>query len=307
MAFLRRKHYKVNQISVGWNLVFSFILAFLAFCTLMPVLLTVVISFSSAESLALNGYRFIPSEWSLEAYRAIAKMGSSFGRSYLNTIFYTVTNTVLGLFLMSMFAYVLARKDFVYRRQISFFIFFTTLFSGGLVPNYILNTRFLHLNDTVWIFIVPGLIQVFDVIILRTFLQTTIPDSLFDSAKIDGANDFQVYVRIVMPLFKAGLATIGLFNVVENWNNWFTATLYIENPKLVPIMTLLHRIQANLDFLKANTEFANTQEGMELMASLPSESCRMAISVVAILPLMVMYPFFQKYFVRGMMVGSVKG
>lgn len=306
-GFLRRKHYKVNQISLGWDLFFSLLVLLVAFCTFMPILLVICISFSSAESIALNGYKYIPSEWSLLAYESIAKMGSSFGRSYLMTIFYTVTNTVLGLFLMSMFAFVLARKDFTYRRHLTFFIFFTTLFSGGLIPSYILNTRYLHLYDTIWIFILPGLIQVFDVIILRTFLQTTVPDALFDSAKIDGANDFQVYWHIVMPLFKAGLATVGLFNVVDNWNNWFTATLYIENPKLVPIMTLLQRIQNDLEFLKSNTVFANSEEGMMLLMNLPSEATRMAIAIVAILPLMVMYPFFQKYFVKGMTVGSVKG
>jgi len=304
---LRKKQYKVNQISDGWNLLFSLLMIVLAFCTVMPIILMVVISFSSAESIALNGYKYIPSEWSLEAYKAIAKMGSSFGRSYLMTIFYTAVGTVLGLIVMSMFAYVLARKDFVYRRQLSFWIFFTTLFSGGLVPSYILNTRYLHINDTIWIFILPTLVSAFDIIILRTFVQTTIPDALFDSAKIDGANDFQVYLHIVLPLFKAGLATVGLFKVVENWNNWFTGVLYIENPKLVPIMTLLQKIQKDIEYLKSNTEFANSQEGMELMANLPSEACRMAISVIAILPLMVMYPFFQKYFVKGMTVGSVKG
>lgn len=306
-AFLSRKQYKVNQISEGWNFLFSLFIIILTFCTVMPVILMVVISFSSAESIAINGYKYIPSEWSLEAYKAIGKMGSSFGRSYMMTIFYTVVGTSLGLVIMSMFAYVLARKDFVYRRQVTFLIFFTTLFSGGLVPSYILNTRYLHINDTIWIFILPGLMSAFDVIVLRTFVQTTIPDALFDSAKIDGANDFQVYLHIVLPLFKAALATVGLFNVVEYWNNWFTGILYIENPKLVPIMTLLQKIQKDIQYLKANTEFANSQEGMELMSSLPSEGCRMAISVIAILPLMVMYPFFQKYFVKGMTVGSVKG
>ena len=143
-GFLRRKHYKVNQISPGWNLVFSLLVLAIAFLTVMPIVLIVAISFSSAQSIALDGYKFIPREWSLNAYKAIAKMGTSFGRSYLMTIFYTVTNTSLGLVLMSMFAYVLARKDFPYRRQLTFFIFFTTLFSGGLIPSYIINTRFLH-------------------------------------------------------------------------------------------------------------------------------------------------------------------
>ena len=138
-------------------------------------------------------------------------------------------------------------------------------------------------------------------------MQQTIPDTLFDAAKIDGANDFQVYLRIVMHLFKAGLATIGLFNVVSSWNNWFTGILYIENPKLVPVMTLLQRIQNNIDYLKANADMEGTPDAMEILNSIPSESTRMAIAIIAILPLLVIYPFFQKYFVKGLTIGSVKG
>lgn len=303
---LRRKQYKVNQLSTGWNLFFSLIVLFVAFCAFMPVVLVISISFSSAKSIALGGYTFIPKEWSLDAYKAIIDMAGSFGRSYMMTIFYTGTNVVLGLFLMSMFAYVLARKDFAYRRQLAFFIFASTLFSGGLVANYILRTQILNIDNTIWVFIIPGAIQVFDIIILRSFAQTTIPDALYDSAKIDGANDFQIYIKIVMPLFKAGLATIGLFNVVEKWNDWNTAVLYTQNAKLAPVMTVLHRIQENVSFLTSN-EFAGSPEMMEELKNLPSESTRMAITIISILPLMLMYPFFQKYFVRGMTVGSVKG
>ena len=305
-GLLRRKHYKVNQLSPGWNLVFSLIVLFVAFCAFMPVVLVISISFSSAKSIALGGYSFIPKEWSWDAYKAIADMAGSFGRSYMMTIFYTGTNVVLGLFLMSMFAYVLARRDFVYRRQVAFFIFASTLFSGGLVASYILMTKILNIDDTIWVFIIPGVIQVFDIIILRSFAQTTIPDALYDSAKIDGAGDFQIYFKIVLPLFKAGLATIGLFNVVEKWNDWNTAVLYTQNAKLAPVMTVLHRIQENLSFL-TSSEFAGSQEALDQLANLPTESTRMAITIISVLPLMVMYPFFQKYFVKGMTVGSVKG
>lgn len=145
------------------------------------------------------------------------------------------------------------------------------------------------------------------VIILRTFVQTTIPDTLFEAAKIDGANDWTVYWRIVLPLFKAGLATIGLFNVVTRWNDWFTGILYIENPKLVPLMTMLQRLQNNLDFIKNNSSMANSREGMEMLRNIPTESTRMAITIIATFPLLVAYPFFQKYFVKGLTIGSVKG
>jgi len=304
---VHKRRYVVNQISPTWNIIFSSFVIFLVIITLLPLLLVLSISLSSAESITLEGYKFIPSEWTTAAYQAVAKMGSSVGRSYLNTIFYTVVNVVVGLFLMSMFAFALARKDFQYRLQLSFFIFFSTLFSAGLVPTYILYTRYLHMNNSIWVFIVPGLIQAFDIIMLRTFCKTTIPDELFDSAKIDGANDFVMYTQIVLPLSKAGLATVGLFNVVAKWNEWFTGIMYNEDPKLQPIMTVLQKIQKTIDFLKANTDFDTSQESMEFIQNLPTESTRMALALISILPLLVMYPFFQKYFVKGLTVGSVKG
>ena len=303
----KKRKYRANEISAGWNTVLTLCFTALAIFSITPLVLIICISFSSAESLAQNGYKFIPSEWSMKAYESVAQMGSSFGQSYKMTIFYAFFGTALSLFVMSLLAYVLARKDFKYRRVLSFYVFFTTLFSGGLVPSYILNARYLHLNDTIWIFILPSLVSAFDVIILRTFVQTSIPESLFDAAKIDGANEFQVYWLIVLPLFKAGLATIGLFNVVSRWNNWFTGMLYIENPKLVPVMTLLQRIQKNIDYIKANTDMAESPEVLEMLQNIPSESARMAIAIIAMLPLLVIYPFFQKYFVKGLTVGSVKG
>ena len=303
----RRETAGINQITPGWELLFRLILVVLCVVVVVPFLLVVSISFTSAKDIVYEGYRFFPKEWTLDAYDAIARMAASVGRSYLMTIFYTVVTTFLSLFIMSMLAFVLARKDFRHRRLISFLIYFTTLFSGGMVPSYVLNTRYLHLNDTIWIFILPFLVSAFDVIILRTFIQTTIPDSLFESAKLDGANDFQIYWHFVLPLSKAGLATVGLFKVVERWNDWFTGILYIENPKLVPIMTLLQKIQNSIEYLKTNSELASSVEGMALLKSLPSESCRMAISVLSVLPLLIMYPFFQKYFVKGLTLGSVKG
>ena len=233
-------------------------------------------------------------------------MGNTIGRSYLMTIFYTGATTVLSLFVMSLLAYVLSRKDFKQRRLISFLVYFTTLFSGGMVPSYVLNVRYLHLNDTVWIFILPFLVSAFDVIILRSFILKSIPDSLVESAKLDGANDFQIYWRFVLPLSKAGLASVGLFTAVTRWNDWFTGMLYIENQKLVPVMTLLQKIQNSVAMLKNDPELSSSVEGMQLLKSMPTESVRMAISILSVLPLLVMYPFFQKYFVKGLTIGSVK-
>lgn len=297
----------INTISPAANLIISIILTIMALGFVMPIVLVVCVSLSDAEAIAFNGYKFIPETWSLAAYDYLLKIGGNLWRSYGMTIFYTFTGTVLSLFVMSMFAYVLARKDFKARMPLAFFTFFTTLFNGGLVPSYILFTRYLHIDDTIWVFLLPGMVGAFNVIILRTFVTSTIPDSLIESAKLDGASEWQVYLKIVMPLFKAGLATIGLFNVVGRWNDWFTGLMYIKDRKLVPVMTFLQRIQKNIEFLKSGSPEAATPEGMQLLKSLPGETARMAITVIVTLPLLVAYPFFQKYFIKGLTIGSVKG
>lgn len=207
----------------------------------------------------------------------------------------------------SLYAYVLAQPDFPWKRFYTFILFFTMLFGGGLVPSYIINTRYLHLYDTFWIFILPGMVGGYNCIILRTFIQSTIPYELFDSAKIDGANHFTIYARIVMPLFKAGLATIGLFCVVGKWNDWFTGMLYIENPKLIPLQTMLTKIQNNLEFIKQNSEMRSSPQGQQMLKDLPSESTRMAILIISTIPILFAYPFFQRYFVKGITIGSIKG
>lgn len=297
----------MNTISPTTNAVLMVVFTILCAVFILPVVLVVCVSLSSKESIAFNGYKFIPEEWTLEAYKYLFKIGDNLWRSYGMSIFYTAVGTVLSLFIMSMFAYVLSRKSFRWRQPLAFFTFFTTLFGGGMVSTYILYTQYLHIDDTIWVFILPGLVSAFNVIILRTFMSTTIPDSLYESAKLDGANDWQIYSKIVMPLSKAGIASVGLFGVVDRWNDWFTGLMYVNDRKLVPVMTFLQRIQKRLDFLTNGSDAANTMEGMQAIASLPSESARMAITVVVILPLLVAYPFFQKYFVKGLTVGSVKG
>ena len=302
----KRRRLRINEVSPAASVVLIIVMIFLALVILLPLALVIIISISSTESLARNGFTYFPTGFSIEAYRFLFRAGDTIFRSYGNTIFYTVVGTILSLFVMSMFAYVLSLKAFKPRRAITFIAFFTTLFYGGLVPEYILYTQYLHFNNTIWIFLLPNVVNAFYVIILRTFIQTSIPDSLYESAKIDGANDWTIYTRIVLPLSKAGLATIALFNVVERWNNWFTGLLYVENAKLVPIMTYLQRIQKDLEYLKRNMDIAGP-DVVELMKNMPSESARMAIAVIAVAPLMLMYPFFQKYFVKGMTIGSVKG
>lgn len=273
----------------------------------VPVLLVVIISFSSSESIAARGYTFFPSELTIMAYENVLKSGSQIRDSYIVTIAHTILGTLLSLFVMSMYAFAIAQKNFAAKKFYTFFLFFTMLFSGGLVPSYIVNVRYLNLYDSFWIFILPSLVSAFNVIILRTFINTTIPDSMYEAAKIDGANDFVIFIQIVMPLFKAGLATIALFNVVTRWNDWFTGMLYIENPKLVPLQTMLTSIQKNIEFIKNNSDLMSTKEGQEMLQTLPAESTRMAITIIATVPVLFAYPFFQRYFISGLTIGSVKG
>lgn len=302
-----RLGYRGNQISYGTNLVLSLLLTALAIVIVLPIVLVISVSLSTTEDITRNGYQFIPAHISFTAYEILFKMGYTLFRSYLMTIFYTVVGTVLSLFVTSMFAFVLARQDYPYRQFLAFFAYFTTLFSGGMVPQYVLRVRYLHMDNTIWVFLLPGLVSAFNVIILRTFVRSNIPDSLFDSAKIDGASEWQVYSRIVMPLLKAGLATIGLFNVVSRWNDWFTGTLYVQDRNLKPVMTVLQNLQKQIDYLKSDPLIASSPEGIALAAQLPSESARMAITIMVSLPLLIAYPFFQKYFIKGMTIGSVKG
>jgi len=301
------KHKDMNAISPMTNSILTAVFSVLSAMFLLPVVLVISISLSSKESIAFNGYKFIPEQWSLDAYKYLIQIGDNLWRSYGMSIFYTAVGTVLSLFVMSMFAYVLSRKNFRLRMPLSFLTFFTTLFGGGLVSTYILYTRYLHINDTIWVFLLPSLVSAFDVIILRTFISSTIPDSLFESAKLDGANDWQIYSRIVIPLSKAGLASVGLFSIVNRWNDWFTGMMYINDRKLVPVMTFLQRIQKTLQYFTSGSDAANSVDGMQALSNMPGESSRMAITIVVILPLLVAYPFFQKYFVKGLTVGSVKG
>ncbi|HHZ14108.1 MAG: carbohydrate ABC transporter permease [Caldicoprobacterales bacterium] len=307
MAKEERHINRLNMISKGWNLVFAIILLIIALLVIIPMVLIVIISFSSELSIANKGFSFFPDEWTLNGYKYLFKTGDQLLDSYLITIFYSITGTVMSLSVMTMYAYVISQRNFKHCRFLTWFLFFTMLFSGGLVPGYILNVRYLHINNTVWIFLLPSLVNAYYTIILRTFIRTTIPDTLFDAARIDGAGHFRIFISIVLPLFKTGIATVGLFSLVSRWNDWFIGMLYIENPKLVPLQTLLTKLQDSINYLKQNAAIAGTPDGIALLRTLPQESLRMACTVAVILPILFAYPFFQRYFVQGLTVGSIKG
>ncbi len=298
---------RINRVKPGTNLVFSAILLVVAILTVVPIVLVFIISVSSSESLTYNGFSFFPSSFSFTAYNSLFKTGSQLIDSYIVTIAMTAVTTVLSVLIMSSYAFVLAQQTFTGKKFYTFILFFTMLFSGGLVPSYIINVNYLKLYDTFWILVLPSLVNAFNVIVLRTFISTTIPSELLDAAQIDGANEFRIYSSIVLPLSKAGLATIALFVLVGKWNEWFTGMLYIDNPKLIPLQTMLTRIQQKIDFIKNNSNIASTPEGIAMLDSMPTEQTRMAIVVISTLPILFAYPFFQRYFIQGMTIGSVKG
>ena len=297
---------KLTQLSGGWNASFAALLILIAAITVLPMLLVIVISFTSKESITDFGYSFFPKGWSLAGYTELFRTGTQLMNSYIVSIEYTLAGTASSLFVMSMSAYVISQRQFKYHTFLKWMMFITMLFGGGLVPSYIMNTQYLHLGDTFWIYVLPGLINAWSIIVLWTFQRTVVPDSLIEAARIDGAKHVRIWLSIVTPLMKAGLATIALQGFVGRWNDWFTSVLYITKPTLVPLQTLLYKLQVSISFIKENARIAASPEGLQILKNLPSESLRMACTVMVVLPILFAYPFFQRYFIRGMVVGSLK-
>lgn len=297
----------LNQPSRLSNTVLNVIASIFSIACVFPFLFVVIISFTNEKALATDGYRIIPKEWSVEAYKYIFKTGDQLLRSFGITVLVTVAGAVLSLILISHFAYAISRSSFKYRNFFSFIAIFTMLFNGGMVPSYIINTRMLHLKDTLWALILPLAVNAFYIMIMRTFYRTTVPDAIIEAGKIDGAGELRVFYSVVLPISLPGLATIGLFSTLGYWNDWFNALLYIDNPNLVPLQALLMRIENSMQFLVTNSALSNSGQGMALLSSLPQDSARMAMVVLATVPIVLAYPFFQRFFISGLTVGAVKG
>ncbi|MEK3731067.1 MULTISPECIES: carbohydrate ABC transporter permease [Paenibacillus] len=293
-----------HQLSFGWNIVFNLIAGIFAFLCVFPFLFVTIISFTDETTLARNGYQIWPEQWSLEAYRYVFQTGDALLRSYGVTIFVTVVGTLLSLFIISLYAYAISRKSFRYRNFFSFFAFFTMLFNGGLVPTYIVATQLLGLKDSIWALILPLALNAFYIMILRTFYSTSVPDAIIESGKIDGASEFKIFYKLVLPLSLPGLATIGLFSTLGYWNDWFNALLYIDDPNLVPLQSMLMRIETSMQFILQNSH--NSSLSMQALQSLPQDTSRMAMVVLATGPIILAYPFFQRYFIQGLTIGAVK-
>ena len=292
-----------NKIKKSTNIIFNTILIFLSFVSVIPFVFVIIISFTDEQVLASSGYKFIPQKLSLYAYKYILSTGSSILKSYGVTILVTVLGTIIGLFLMSTYAYAISRKSYKYR---SFFTKLATipmLFSGGMVSSYLINTRLLMLKNTIWALILPLAVNTFNIIILRTFIKTSIPESVIESAKIDGASEWELFFKIILPISLPGLATIALFLILGYWNDWFNAMLYIDDNNLVPLQYLMIKIESSIEFLTNNkSQLSN----IDVALNLPKETIKMAIVVISTIPIIFAYPFFQRYFVNGLTIGSVK-
>jgi putative aldouronate transport system permease protein len=253
----------------------------------------------------MNGYRFWPEAFSLDAYKYLMFNSSVITRAYGITIFVTVVGTTISLFMTLMLGYGLSRTEMPYNRLFAFFVFFTLLFNGGLVPTYIIYTQYFEIKNTIWSLIVPGLLMNgFNVFLASTFFRTTIPVPVMESARIDGAGELRTFFQIVLPLALPIAATVGLFNGIAYWNDWNNGLIYLSDPKLFSIQNLLNQMMQNIEAIKTSSSaYGVSSSGM----AMPSETVRMAIAVVGVIPILVAYPFFQKYFVKGIAIGAVKG
>ena len=282
------------------------VMILLAIYCIIPFILMLSVSLSSESSLAQYGYSFWPKEFSFAAYDYLWAKRITIGRCYAMTIIVTVVGTLANLVLTSLFAYPLSRQDFKARNVFAFILFFTVLFNGGLTASYIIWTSMFHIKNTIWALILPGsLMGAMNVLMVRNYFNANIPYSIIEAARLDGADDMRIYAKIMVPLSKPVMTTIGLFAALGYWNNWTNGLYYISDTKLYTIQVYLKKLMDNIAFLKSGDTAA--ESAALAFKTMPTEGARMAIAIVAILPILLVYPFIQKELVRGMVVGGVKG
>ncbi len=280
---------------------------FILFCLLfiVPLYFVLIVSLTPENHLQSMGFRFIPESIGIMAYRYVFSNPQSMIDAYAVTSAQAFLGAILSVLIMALCAYALSRRNYLFRRHVTYYIFFTMLFGGGLIPSYIINTQYLKMGNTFWIYIFPGLANAFTIIIIRTFFQG-LPESLVESAKMDGASELRIFFSIMLPLSKPVIATFLLFGVLDRWNNWATSLIYIREQRLYTLQFLLQRILMEAEFIKSIAlEYPSMADKTAMDA--PTESMRFALAVVAIGPALVIFPFFQKYFSKGLTIGSVKG
>ena len=291
-----------QHTKLGQTLLHIFFIC-LCLAYILPFLLLISISISSEAAIKEYGYTLLPKIVDFAAYKQIFNNPDTMLNAYKTTIIFSISTTALAILVTSLVAYPLSRQNCKFRKPLSFFLFFTMLFSGGLVPSYLINTRYLHLDDTIWIYILPSLVSAWNVIVVRTFFQG-IPKELIEASKIDGLSEMQILFKIIIPLSTPVLATIGFMTLLAKWNDWNTSLIYINDARLYSLQYMLQKILNEAEFLKqVSTDGTGLMDGVEA----PTESLRYAMALVAAGPMLVIFPFFQKYFSQGLLVGSVKG
>ena len=304
MAKLNSKEHVASDAK-RFEIISTVILAILAVIALLPIILIVIASFTEETTLLRNGYSFFPEKWSTDAYVYMLQQGATIFRAYGISVLVTVVGTLISVLITTMIAYPMSRKNFKYKNVLAFFVFFTMLFNGGVVPSYMMWTQMFHIKNTIWALILPNyLCGAFNIFLVRNYYANSIPDALIESAQIDGASELTIFFKIIFPLAVPTVATISLFTALTYWNDWVNALYYIQKPQYYGIQNLLIRIMNNIQYLKSGAASVAVGTGA---IQLPSNAVRMSMAVIGILPIVVIYPFVQKYFVKGVVVGAVKG
>lgn len=301
-----KKKRRINAVSIPTEIIINIIMILFCLMCIVPFIFVIIISFTSEESLANIGYSFTPQGWAVTAYKYAFDMGYALWISYFNSFFITVVGTVLSVLICILYSYALFRRDFKFRNFFTFFSFFTMLFGGGLFPTYVVCTQLLGLSNNYAAVIVPLLVNPFNIIVMRTFFQSSVPEELIEAAAIDGSGEYNTLFRIIIPVSKPGIATIALLNALAYWNEWYIPMLYIRDKVHIPLQYLLMQLQRNMDYLAKNAG-AMGPEAAKALATAPKQSLRMALVVLVVVPIAFAYPFFQRYIVAGLTIGSVKG
>ena len=289
----------------GWNISANIVMVLLSFLALAPFVLLIIASLTDENVAMTYGYSYFPQKWSISAYQYIANQSARLGRAYLMTIIVTAVGTSVGVMITALLGYMLSNKDLPGRGLLNLYVVFTMLFNGGLVPTYIMYVKTFAIKNTIFGLIVPNLLcSAFLVMLVRNYFENSIPRDLYEAARIDGASEFQTFFRVALPLSTPILATIGLMMGLAYWNDWQNGLYYLsdQSANLKTIQNILHDINTNIAYLASNSNASGVN-----VASLPTQTARMAIAVVGILPILVIYPFFQKYFAKGITMGAVKG
>lgn len=296
---------KRKKKSTFGNILIKIFFAFFSLIFILPLLMIISISLTNEAVIYEEGYKLIPKYIDTTAYKYVFKNMSQVLNAYKTTVIFAFGGTFLSVLVMALIAYPLSKKTYKYRRPLMFYVYFTMLFSGGLIPSYILNTQYLGLGNTIWVYILPSLASAWHIIIIRTFFQG-LPSELSEAAKIDGCGEWRIFFTIILPLSKPVLATVSLLTLLSKWNDWQTTLIYIRNQELYSLQYLLQKILDEAEFLKKAMEIAPNVSG-GVTASVPTETTKFAMCIVAAGPMLVVFPFFQKYFTGGLTVGAVKG